>query len=162
MPDKRTPEKKALDYVESLGLHTVYSEAVNARNVLDEVLTALGEARDKRRALESAKHDREMELLQIEGGVHPDLSIAAMDRHLKITYYNDSALITIRSDLLSLANEIDGLELDQRMAETDIKIAVARLNELGGYLQFAAALKEASEARKSSEAYENDPDPWRS
>lgn len=153
----RTPERKSLDYAESLGLNSVYEDAKTARNALDEVLTAVAESRDKKRALEAAKLDREMELAEEEAGRHPDMSNAAMERHLKVRYHKDEYLRELRGKLAGVIDDLDGLDLDRTMAETDIKIAVGRLNELGGYFQFMAVVKQASEARKASEAKSKDP-----
>lgn len=162
MPEGRTPERKALDYALGLGLNSAYETAVESRNELEEVLADLSKARDKRRELEAARHNREMDVLQIEGGVHPEMSVAALERHLKVAYHNDSILIELRLQLSELTSRIDSLELAKQISETDIKIAIARLTELGGYFQFAAVIKNASEARKASESSEIDPDnPWR-
>jgi hypothetical protein len=157
--DTPTPWKKALDYVEGLGLNSVHEAALKARMDLDDALTDLGNLRDERRDLEHKKHDREMEVLQEETTAHPDHSIAAMERHLKLRYHQDPILAGIRLRLVRIADDLDGLELDKQVAEVDIKIAVARLSELGGFFQFIAVIKQADEARKASEA--NSDDPWR-
>lgn len=161
--DTRTPAKKAMDYIEFLGVHSVYREAISSRDQLDKVFTDLAALRDKRRALEAQKSDREMELLGEETAKHADMSVAALERHLKSVYHNDTILNEIRIELRSLTDDLDGLEFDRSYLETDVKIAVARLSELGGLLQFMAVVKnEASKASDSSDSSKaSDPDPWR-
>lgn len=151
-----------MDYIDSLGAHTTHQEAVQARNALDEILTTISQKRDEKRRLESSKQDREMELLQNEASKHPDHSVAAMERHLKVVHHSDPDLMTLRTQLRQVNDDLDGLDFDRAMAETDIKIAVSRLNELGGLFQFMAVIKQADEARKASEAKtEQFDDPWR-
>jgi hypothetical protein len=49
----------------------------------------------------------------------------------------------LRGELLESIGDVEGLEYDRAMNETDIKIAVARLHELGGYFEYLAAIKRA-------------------
>ena len=85
------------------------------------------------------------------------MSVAAMERHIKTVFFKDSALQDLRVKREAAVSEIEGLEYDVRVIETDIKIAVGRLTELGGYLQYLAAIKLAqthSKANETSEAGE--------
>lgn len=163
MSDK-SAARKSLDYAESLGLNSVYDQACVSRDRLDETLTELAELRDKKRALEARKTDLEMEVSISEHGKHHDLSQAALDRHLKAVYWKDPELTKVRSELLQLTNDIEGREYDVDLHNTDIKIAVSRLHELGGYFQFMAVIKQAAQIRKASEASEakqDDGNPWK-
>jgi hypothetical protein len=133
---------KGLVYAEStLGVNSVYEEVKKARNDLDECLARLSEARDSRRLVESKIEDRQVDIITEEHGKHPDMSVSGMDRHLKAAFGKDPELVTQRSDLRELTNDIEGLDYDRSIMEQDIKIGVARMHELGGYLQFLAALK---------------------
>lgn len=161
MPDK-SPERKALDYAETLGLNTAYEQAKSSRDLLDETLTSLAEMRDKKRALEAKKTDREMDVVIDETGKHQDLSQAALDRHLKVVFHKDSVLADIRGQYQQVTSDIEGLEYDVDLYNADIKIAVSRLHELGGYFQFMAVIKQAAYARKASKAnLDDDKDPWK-
>ena len=137
-----SPAVKALRYAENeLGVHKVYNEARQARQSLDNTLTALSERRDSRRDVEERIIFRELDLTSDERGKHADMSEAAMARHLKLVFHGDSELQQLRTDLRELQDSIEGLEYDKLIAETDIKIAVSRLQELGGYLQYLAVIK---------------------
>lgn len=141
--------RKAIDYAEvRLNVHDVYREAMTDRNGLDECLTKLSELRDAKRTFENIVMDREMDLTADERSKHPEMSDAAMGRHLKVVYHDDSILTSARSKLNNLASDLDGLECDKNVLETNIKIAVARMNELGGYLSYLAAVKQASDTEK--------------
>ena len=142
---------KALRYAEeNLGVNAIFKECVEKREELDSLFTELSEARDKRRELEAAISDTELEVAADERGKHPDMSQAQMEKHLKIALHNNPKWRTSRSDLMELVGTIEGMEFDRSMLETDIKIAVARMQELGGYLQYLAAIKQSEVAREAS------------
>lgn len=140
--DASAASRKAVNYAEiRLGIHDIFQEARTARNGLDECLTRLSEARDNKRTNEGAIVDREMELLADERGKHTDASDAWLGRHLKVVYHDDPFLTTCRETLNGIIGDIEGYEFDKIILETDIKIAVARMTELGGYLEYLAAVK---------------------
>lgn len=137
--------QKALDYAENqLGVHTVYTETLAKREELDSLMTELAEARDGKRRFERQIADREMEILTNELSAHPEMSAAAMDKHLKRAYHSDPSLRELRESLVECVNTLDGMELDRSVLEVDIKIAVSRMSELGGYLQYLAAVKQST------------------
>jgi hypothetical protein len=141
---------KALRYAEDqLKVHGIYDEAVAARGRLDSVLTDLSERRDKRRAVEEDLRTREWEVATEEWGKHPDFSATKMDQHLKQARYIDPICMDLRASVTDLTSDIEGLEYDKTMLETDIKIAVARLQELGGFLNYLAAIKQAETANNT-------------
>lgn len=156
------PEKKSLDYAEKLGLNSVYEHVQERHNYLIVLQDRLVEARTLKRETEATRIDKEMEVAEEEYGKHRDMSATAMKEHLKVVYHKDDNLKKIRSTLLTQQTVIDQLELEIEQVNTDIKIAVSRLNELGGYFQFMAAVKQAHEARKAREASETDrKNPWK-
>lgn len=154
MTNDPTPEVKALKYMESLGLHTVYQQALAARENLDKALTELSNCRDRKRALEALKFDIEMEVMEEERLKHPDMAAVHMDKHLKIAHSNSTEWRENRDLLISTQGDIEGLEYDIDILNVDIKIAVARLHELGGFFEFAAVIKQAELTRKANEASE--------
>lgn len=143
---------KALRYAEeNLGVHSVYEGAIEARDRLDGILTDLAGLRDKKRDLEYRLQDLELEVASDERGKHADMSQAAMDKHLKVVLHNNTDVRELREQLSKTVSDIEGLEFDRSIAETDIKIAVSRLHELGGYLEYLAAIKnQAGNAREAS------------
>src|SRR3982750_2123614 len=127
----------AIKYAEEhLGIHSVYEQATVARDTLDGVLTELGEKRDALRDKEWALQDREMEIAADERGKHPDMSATGMEKHLKIALQNDDATRELREQISHIRSDIEGLDYDKSIAEHDIKIACARMNELAGYFQY--------------------------
>lgn len=138
---------KALRYAEeTLGVHEIFTECVDARNRLDKVLTDLADLRDKRREAEEALRDREIEVAEEEWANHPEFSATKMDGHLKTIRHTDTFCRAARSKISDIASSIEGLDFDKLMLETDIKIAVARMIELGGYFNYLAAVKQANKA----------------
>lgn len=136
---------KGLMYAEdTLGVHKVYEDALAKRNDLDGCLTLLSDARDKKRDLEFRLHDAEMEVASQEYGKHPDMAQTRMDKHLKVAITQDDTCRELREQLHRATGDIEGLEYDRSVVEVDIKIAVSRMSELGGYLNYLAEIKRAA------------------
>lgn len=155
MTKSLSPGAKALAYAEdTLGVHEVYKHAREAHERLDDALTILANSKDKRRALEVKLQDVEMEVAADERSKHADMSAAAMEKHLKIVLNADVQVRDLRRQILDLTNTIEGLEYDRSIEEAAIRIAVARLTELGGYLNYLAAVKQAQrpDAKETGEA----------
>lgn len=147
------PGLKALQYAEDkLEVHKVYDTALALRGRLDDLFTEISQFKDKKRELDAHREDVEMEVSSDERGRHPDMSQAQMDKHMKVQLSNTAEWRETREHLAKVSGDIDGLEYDIRITETDIKIATARLQELGGYLQYLAAIKEAETARSAKKA----------
>lgn len=137
-----SPALKALQYAEQkLGVNTVHEEAVVAHQALDKLLTDLSEAKDQKREKEARLEDKMMEIVADERSKHPEMSEAGMTRHLKLAYSDDEEVRAYRDQIQSLTNSIEGIEYDKSFMETSIKIAVARMHELGGYLVYLASIK---------------------
>ena len=152
-----TPEKKALDYVESLGVHSVYDAALASRKELGDKVLEHSSLRARKRELESLKADHEMAVVEDEYHKHTDMSVAAMERHLKVVFSNDADIRGVKDELMFVQGQLDALEGDISLLETDIRVAASRLHELGGLTHFMAAIKQAETTRKSH----TDGDPWK-
>lgn len=134
----------ALDYAENyLGVHKVHDEAESVLAELNDALEDLDTAIDARRSLDDLINDREMILLIEERGKAAEISQAAMDRRLKEVYHKDETLRRLRVERSTKASVVSGLELDIEHIKYRLKVKVARMEELGGYFQFLAALKNA-------------------
>jgi hypothetical protein len=134
----------ALQYAEStLGVHEVYQEGRDALERLELALNTLDEAQDKRRALDEQIAAREMDLLIEERGKHPDHSEAAFTRHLKEVHYKDDLLKALRGERATAAGVVSGSELDVDFYRMRVKFTSARMEELGGYFNYLAAVKNA-------------------
>lgn len=153
-----TPARKALDYAEQvLGVHSVFEEVQLNRTNLDGLLGDLDKAHDTKRALQAAIEDRTYELLSAERGKHHDMSATALDQHMKVVRNRDEAMREYRSKLDAVTGEIQGLEYDAEMLRLQIKILVARMEELGGYLHYLAAIKQAETLTKATTTTEEQP-----
>lgn len=140
---------KALSYAEdTLGVHNVFVFANEKRSELDNLLTFLAEKRDSRRDIELKITDREMEVTSEERSKHPDMAVTRWDKHIKEKFRDDDDLRALREQKFAVDSEIEGLDFDRQIVETDIKICIARMNELGGYLAYLAAVKNASSIEK--------------
>lgn len=124
----------------SLGIQAVYDDAQAARKSLDETLNLLADARDRRRNIEGEISDRETLVIQGVWASNPDLAQTRLDKLVKLELNQAQSLRDLRQKLNAVTSEIEGLEYDRTMSETDIKISVARMVELNGYLVFIAAL----------------------
>jgi len=161
MTERTSPARKAIAYAEDqLKVHEVLNAALTAREGLAEAMARLVEARSSKRTYESQIRDREMDLTLHEAETHPSMSVAAMERHLKVTFHKDHLLRDLHQKVEESSLEIIQHESIAQLCEVDVKIATARMNELSGYLAYLAAVKQSqivSEARQSRESgAEND------
>jgi DNA polymerase elongation subunit (family B) len=148
---------KALEYAEgTLKVHMVYHEALQKRNELDEILGELSELRDTKRDLDVRLVDAEMLVAAEEWAKHPDMSAARMEKHVKVAYSQNDDVRQLREQIIKLSGDIEGRQYDVTICEVDIKIAVARLQELGGYLNYLAAIKQAGIASEAIRALEKE------
>lgn len=151
MSNEESAELKAFRYIESLGVHSVYDEALDKRKALGDKVLDLADVRSRKRTVEAYKADLEMEVIEDERIKHTDMSAAAMDKHLKVAFSNNSDIRESKDELMMLAGQIELLEHDVMLLETDLRIAAARLQELGGLTQFLAVIKQAEITRKTLE-----------
>jgi hypothetical protein len=152
VPDP-TPERKALDYVETeLGVHQVHEQAQSSHKWLGELQHDLVDKRKRRRELDQYLLDREMVIAEEVATKHADQSQAARDRLLKVAINNDGDIRETRDELATLAWSIDKIEYAIERTNQDIKIAVARMHELQGLLQFMAVIKQAQQTRQHIES----------
>jgi hypothetical protein len=143
---------EAIKYAEeTLGVHAAFAASQTARDSLDKTLTALSETRDSLRDKEFLLSDREMEVASDERGKHPDMSAAGMEKHLKIALNNDDAVREFREQIARIRSDIEGLEYDKHIHEVDIKIACARMEELAGYFNYLAVVKDVANRRPPDE-----------
>lgn len=136
---------RALDYAENtIGVHQVHEEAEGLLKTLDEVFTALDAATDARRTLDEKIDDHQMDLMiTLRGSVGSEISQAAFDKRLKEVYHKDETLRKLRQERNAKAGEASGLELDAEYFKYQLKVKVGRMEELAGYFQYLAAVKNA-------------------
>lgn len=132
----------------NLGVHGCYDAANAAHSQLNEIVSDLDKAQDRKRILTDQVTDREMDLLIAERGKHSDMSEAGLERHMKTVKHKDTMLTELRKQLNQTLAQISGLEYDADIEKQRIKIESARMEELGGYLKYLAAAKEAESLNK--------------
>ena len=143
----------ALQYAEvTLGVHAIYEEGRDTLERLELAINTLDDAQDTRRALDEQIANREMDLLIEERGKHPDHSEAAFTRHLKEVQYKDASLKDLRGKRAVAAGVVSGSELDVDFYRLRLKFTSARMEQLGGYLHYLGAVKNAEAAMPLSPA----------
>jgi hypothetical protein len=133
---------KALEYAEDqLGVHRVFDITTELAVELDTKLGELDKAQDAKRLLADEYADREVELISEMRGVHSSMSDTRFKSEFKRWEWTDEKLREIRSRQATVLADIQGLEYDLEVVRTRIKVGTARMVELGGYLQYLAAVK---------------------
>lgn len=132
---------KAIKYAEDMGVHQVFEEVVEQLESLDSLYGDLDKAQDRRRQLEEDYADREVELVGEMRGVHPNMSDTRFKSELKGWERTDKKLREIRVQLNTVRSEIQGLEYDVDLGKLRARVGAARLDELGGYFNYLAAVK---------------------
>lgn len=134
----------AVTYAETkLGVHAIYQVATDARALLEQSLDELGAARAAKRESEYDLAEHEVELLTTQTLAHPEMSATAMKDHIKKVMWSDEPWLEVRRLIDLRTQQVEQAEADVRLAENDVRISCARMNELGGYLSFLGAVKEA-------------------
>lgn len=147
-----TPANKGIVYAEQeLGVHVVYQHAIDQSELLKSHLDALGDLRVSLRKAEDDVSDRELEIVSSEHGKHPEHSVAAMDRHLKLVLPRDQVLRALKTTVSAIADEIDERKRFVSHCEAEIKIASSRMIQQGGYFNYLAAIKTANSANTASQ-----------
>jgi hypothetical protein len=142
---------KALDYAEkTLGVHSVYDEARSVQEQHARAMTDLADFFRVKRKVTSEIADREADVIVDERSKHPDHSHAAMERHLKTEFRRDAKLQELRGRLLDIDSAIDEAEFRSRSYEAQLRLLTARIEQLGGYFNYLAAVKTAGQSDKTA------------
>lgn len=145
---EKSAARKALDYAEEeLGVHAVYEQAKADLKLLNEQRVEMANLRHNKAACEAEISYRELEIRSDELAKHSEMSVAAMERHLKDKFHGDPSLASLRADLAAFNQDIG---MKQTIIDTladSLKISTARMTELGGYLQYLAVIKTANIAK---------------
>ena len=143
---------KALDYAEgTLKVHEVYEGVLQKLEDLDEVLADLDKAQDSRRQLDEDYADREVDLVNEMRGVHPSMSDTRFKSEFKGWERTDEVLRDLRVKLNKVRGDIQGLEIDRDLLKLRINAGCSRMEELGGYLHYLAAVKNQAEKKTTRE-----------
>lgn len=135
----------AIDYAEvTLGVHSVYANTLAARKQFDELQKEAAKLRVERRRAEEAVEDYEMDLSTTERGTRPSMSATAFKEHMKGKLHANDLFRELKKKVADLDQRLDLLGDDMRVLDKDIRIGCSRMEQLGGYLQYLAAVKSAA------------------
>ena len=138
--------KRALEYAENvLGVHKDLKIASDQLEALDELFADLDKAQDRKRELNEEIADREVELIGEKRGIHSDMSSTEFKTRLREWEREDGKLTALRIELNKVLSEIQGMEYDADITKLRIKVACSRMDELGGYLNYLAVIKNQAE-----------------
>lgn len=144
---------KAIKYAEDMGVHDTFDETVELVNEVDKLYGDLDKAQDRRRQLEEDYSDREWALASEKRSEYHDMPETRFKTELKGWERSDEKLREIRDSIIATKGEIQGLEYDADILKLRIRVGTARLEELGGYFNYLAAVK--NQADKTTKPQEN-------
>jgi hypothetical protein len=145
----------AVTYAEvELGVHSILQDTLAAQNEVVVYGDTVVSGRDKIREIESRISYREVQIVDDEWGKHPEMAVTRMDKHVKTAQLKDEELQGLHQTLRQLKRLLDENEQVKADAEARVRIGMARMNELGGYLQYLAAVKTAQLVRATPEKQE--------
>lgn len=120
-------------YAESLGVHSIHEEAVAALDAYKALqvkrVAALRTLRDARGLIEDEEHT-------IVASTPLQESAAAWERALKVARSTSEVLDELRHREQQAQIELDGIDAGLSVYDHTLKVAVARMNALGGLLSF--------------------------
>lgn len=151
---------KALKYAEDhLKVHSVYEEALalvaEASHLRVDVITL----RRLKATAETIYLDAEYDFISDLRGANAGMSQTAFGPFSKQEVHRDPTLRGLRGDLAEQSHKIEQAEANLSTVRNRIEIVTARMNELGGYLAYLAAVKEA-ETRSTVERLTPTHGPW--
>lgn len=142
-----TGKSRGIAYAEDkLHVHLVYEEATLMNKTLKSAQDNLANKRKEEREIEAEIEQRELEIFADEHGKHPDLSVAAMDRHLKQVVPKDKTIAKLRTNLSTIVHQREVAFNEVKHTESELRTINARMTQLGGYLYYLAALKAAQDS----------------
>ena len=139
----------SVNYAENvLGVHNPWSESLRrleSHRVAGERIASI---KTEIRNTKASVDDRRLSLISEAPAKYPDLSITARKDQLRIDFAHDAHLIHLEQEVRRLEGELDSAEAERRHHELGLHILTARMNELGGLLNFYAEAKAAAGRKK--------------
>lgn len=126
---------------DTLGVHRVYEEAERRYNEHAMASDALDRTSDEIRSVRAEIEASEIELVSDLRAKHNDLSKTAFGELLKERIKEDADLRVLRTQLAHLEGVRAEYERQVKHHQLGIHLATARMEELGGLLEFYAACK---------------------
>jgi hypothetical protein len=140
---------KALAYAEqTLGVHAVFEGVQSAMEQLEQARHILTEYRRYKADEEEKYADAELAFYSDTRATLAEMSQAQFDKHIKVAINQEPELRRLRGVLASRARQIEQAETDVSIFRTRVEVGIARMTELGGYLEYLAAVKRAETVSK--------------
>lgn len=131
-----------VDYAEqSLGVHKVYDEAATRLNEHAHLTDEIKALNAKIRQVKESITDRESLIVAQEGGNIAGLSKTAAKEHMKAAFDADDEINRLRGLLADAEAERADADATLRHHALGVQMLTARMQELGGLLEFYAAAK---------------------
>ena len=130
---------------EVLGVHKIFDEVREELVKMDDQLTRLDKAQDDRRILEDQYADREVELISEMRGIHPNMSDTRFKSEWKGWERRDSELNRLRREINVAKSDVQGAEIELELCRVRLRVGCARMEEMGGYLNYLAAVMNKAE-----------------
>lgn len=133
--------QRAVSFAERQGLNSVYEEAKNLEDdlrVINKESTRLADV--KREILEKISVV-EADLTLNERAKESAMSATAFEQHIKLVIRKDRNLQSLRLELRTAQSQHDYMEANSKEVIEQIRLRTARLNELGGYFNYLAAIR---------------------
>jgi hypothetical protein len=144
---------KAIAYAEdTLGVNTLQAEVLELENKLRSpsgLLRQAAIADSQVRLIEKSISERTIELRIESRGDNPEMSATAFEAHLKVVIASDEKLLQLNDDLEMARQSAEMVAAEAREVELAHRSRVARMNMLGGYMQYLAAAKNAVTAART-------------
>lgn len=136
---------------QELGVHEVYDRAQAAQQRFAKFIVTLNETNNAIRHIHEMMDDREQEVVAEQRAANPDMSTTAFKEHMKEVVQQDETMRDFRKDLMEKQNSRDTAETSVEAAKYAMRVEAARLNELGGLLNFYAATKYATTQKRQDD-----------
>lgn len=153
MATPRDTRSKAIRYAEDdLGVHLIYTEAVNAEQEIREHVLQKADYEVAIRHHEQELDERIYELrqqLHEETGDKP-LSATAFESTVKDMIGSDEKVKALKAKIIDEKDLLSYVEANLRDKELTHRSRVSRMTEIGGYLHYLAAAKNANTAARES------------
>lgn len=135
----------------TLGVHTEYEALESLIAQLHDVrkmhVQLVGTVRSLRLTQDEVEQDVSRKLRNTEE--FP--SQAAFDRKLKEVLADDESYADLKRDIVGRQNDAESIEAEVRTLEIQVKAKTARIGEVGDYLRWLAACKDAQTEAKRQE-----------
>lgn len=136
-------DKNPVKYAENtLGVHMPWEQASAVLKKIEQHRLQLVHLRSIMRHTKGVIEDRKLSILN-EAPSRSDWpsSHTAQQSALKVLYQTDSGIIELNDEVERIQNKIEESEAEIKHGELELQVLIARMNELGGLLQFYAACK---------------------